>query len=82
MTSLQRDQNTSERRSRRVSTLCFIGLFLLGFATRIHDVAAKPFWMDEVTTIHRARLPLWQMIQNSVFFHQFPSYFKIGRAHV
>jgi mannosyltransferase len=58
-----------------VSTLCFIGLFLLGFATRIHDVAAKPFWMDEVTTIHRARLPLWQMIQNSVFFHQFPSYF-------
>jgi mannosyltransferase len=58
-----------------VSILCFIGLFLLGFATRIHDVAAKPFWLDEVTTIHRARLPLWQMIQNSVFFHQFPSYF-------
>ncbi len=52
-----------------------IGLFLLGFATRIHDVAAKPFWMDEVTTIHRARLPFWQMVQNSVFFHQFPSYF-------
>ncbi len=60
---------------RSVSLLCFVGLFLLGFAARIHDVAAKPFWMDEVTTIHRARLPLWQMIQNSVFFHQFPSYF-------
>ena len=66
---------SSQRHSARVSALCFIGLFLLGFAARIHDVAAKPFWMDEVTTIHRARLPLWQMIQNSVFFHQFPSYF-------
>jgi uncharacterized membrane protein len=55
--------------------LYFIGLFLLGFAMRIHDVATKPFWMDEVTTIHRARLPLWQMVENSVFFHQFPSYF-------
>jgi mannosyltransferase len=61
--------------SRSISILCFVGLFLLGFAARYHDVAAKPFWMDEVTTIHRARLPLWQMIQNSVFFHQFPSYF-------
>jgi mannosyltransferase len=38
-------------------------------------VAAKPFWLDEVTTIHRARLPFRQMVENSVFFHQFPSYF-------
>ena len=71
----QKPSGSREPRSRRLSALCFIGLFLLGFATRIHDVAAKPFWMDEVTTIHRARLPFWQMVQNSVYFHQFPSYF-------
>jgi len=75
LTTSQPGQNKDQPRAARVSALCFIGLFLLGFATRLHDVAAKPFWMDEVTTIHRARLPLWQMVENSVFFHQFPSYF-------
>jgi mannosyltransferase len=60
-----------------VTGLCFISMFLLGFGARYYGVNAKPFWMDEVTTIHRAGLPLGRMIENSVFFHQFPSYFII-----
>ena len=61
----------------RVTALCFPGVFLLGLAARCHGISGKPFWMDEVTTIQRASLPLGPMIADALASHQFPSYFVI-----
>jgi 4-amino-4-deoxy-L-arabinose transferase-like glycosyltransferase len=55
----------------------FAGILLLGFAVRLYGVAGKPFWMDEVTTIRRASLPLGRLVTDSVFFHQLPAYFVV-----
>src|ERR1700692_4480126 len=57
--------------------VCALAIFILGFVARLHGIAAKPFWMDEVTTLHRARLPLGQMVMNSLTFHQLPAYFIV-----
>ncbi len=57
--------------------LCFGAIFAAGICLRIYGVSAKPFWMDEVTTIHRASLPLGAMVRDSLFFHQLPAYFVV-----
>jgi uncharacterized membrane protein len=44
---------------------------------RLHGVADKPFWMDEVTTIKRASLPLGKMVADSLTFHQLPAFFVV-----
>ena len=65
------------RRSPRLPALCALAIFILGFAARLHGIAAKPFWMDEITTLHRARLPLGSLVMNSLTFHQLPAYFIV-----
>jgi len=60
-----------------VSVLCFGAVFLAAFALRLHGIGAKPFWMDEVTTIKRASLPLGAMVKDSLFFHQLPAFFVV-----
>ncbi len=66
---------------RRLSTwrgLAALACFLAGLATRLHGLGAKPFWLDEVTTLHRSALPLGAMIKDSLSFHHLPSYFVIS----
>jgi 4-amino-4-deoxy-L-arabinose transferase-like glycosyltransferase len=46
-------------------------------AARLYGLTAKPFWMDEITTIHRAALPLGRMIRDALFFHQMPAFFVV-----
>lgn len=60
-----------------VLTLCFAAVFLAALALRLYGIGAKPFWMDEVTTIRRASLPLGAMVKDSLFFHQLPAFFIV-----
>ena len=50
---------------------------LIGLATRLYGLGAKPFWLDEVTTLHRSALPLAAMLRDSLSFHHLPLYFII-----
>ena len=72
-----RAAQSSPKPSLCLSGLCFFAVFLLGMVARWHGITSKPLWMDEVTTIQRASLPLGRMVANSLTFHQFPSYFVI-----
>lgn len=55
-----------------------LGIFLLGLAARLHHIGAMPYWLDEVTTVHRASLPLRAMVRDSLQFHHLPSYFWVA----
>jgi predicted membrane-bound mannosyltransferase len=48
-----------------------------GLAARLYGIDAKPFWMDEITTLQRASLPLRQVIADSLSFHHLPAYFLV-----
>jgi len=56
------------------------GVFALALAARLCGISAKPFWMDEVTTIRRGLLPPAQILQDSIFFHQLPAFFVVMHA--
>jgi mannosyltransferase len=63
--------------SPRILAFCFGAVFVAGLCLRLHGIASKPFWMDEVTTIKRASLPLGAMVRDSLFFHQLPAFFVV-----
>ncbi len=56
-----------------VATLCT----LAGLWARLHRIGSKPFWLDEVTTLHRASLPFRRMVLDSLSFHHLPAYFVV-----
>ena len=49
-----------------------------GLLTRLHGLGAKPFWLDEVTTLHRSALPFGAMVRDSLSFHHLPAYFLLS----
>ncbi len=53
---------------------------LIGFAARLNAISAKPFWMDEVTTLDRSALPLRGLLQSSLQNHHLPTYFLLAGA--
>lgn len=53
---------------------------VIGFVARLYDIDAMPFWLDEVTTVHRASLPFWDMVADSLANHHLPSYFALVGA--
>jgi uncharacterized membrane protein len=57
-----------------IATLCTVA----GLATRLHGLGNKPFWLDEVTTLHRSALPFWAMVRDSLSFHHLPAYFWLS----
>ncbi len=57
-----------------VAALCTIA----GLATRLHGLGAKPFWLDEVTTLKRSALPFAAMVRDSLSFHHLPAYFWLS----
>ena len=52
---------------------------LIGLSTRLYGIGGKPFWLDEVTTLHRASLGTRALITDSLSFHHLPLYFLISR---
>ena len=49
-----------------------------GLAARLHGLGAKPFWLDEVTTLRRSALPFGRMVLDSLSFHHLPAYFMLS----
>lgn len=53
------------------------GLAGLALILRLHGLAAKSFWFDELVTWGRARLPLAQLAVDSFKHKQLPTYFLL-----
>ncbi len=55
------------------------GLLVLGVAllARLHDIAAKPYWLDEVTTLQRSSRSFLGLITDSLSHHHLPAYFVL-----
>lgn len=53
------------------------GLAALGLLLRLHGLSDKAFWYDEMLTWSRAKLPLGQLIIDSLKHKHFPTYFFI-----
>lgn len=54
-----------------------LAILLLGLVARLHGIGAMPYWLDEVTTVHRSSLPLHALVRDSLAAHHLPSYFWI-----
>ena len=52
-----------------------VSILLLAVAGRLHGLADKPLWYDEVLTLRRANLPLPELIADSFNNKHFPLYF-------
>lgn len=52
----------------------------IGLAARFIAISAKPFWMDEVTTLDRSALPLGGLLQSALQNHHLPTYFLLAGA--
>src|SRR5664280_1588393 len=52
----------------------------LALAVRFHGLSDKPLWLDEIITQRRANLPISDLIANSLYNNQFPTYFVLVRA--
>ena len=63
--------------TRRHSLLC-VAVLVLGCATRLYHIGSMPYWLDEVTTVHRSSLSFWAMVHDSLLAHHLPSYFWIA----
>lgn len=52
-----------------------IGLF--AFALRLYGLGDKPFWLDEVATLHRATASLPELVASSLHADHHPTYFLL-----
>ena len=60
----------------RLKPLLLPGLVaLVALVPRLIDLAAKPFWLDEAFTFHRASLAPAALVKNSFQNHHMPSFF-------
>ena len=53
---------------------------LIALFARLHGLGFKPFWLDEVFTVHRASRPLAGVIAHSLAHHHTPMFFLIEHA--
>ncbi len=54
-----------------------LAVFVVGLLARLHGIAAKPYWMDEVTTVQRSMRPLTGLIADALSHHHLPGYFVL-----
>lgn len=50
---------------------------LLALAVRLYGLGDKPFWLDEVASLHRATVSLPELTTNSLHSNHYPSYFVL-----
>ncbi|HEX4194621.1 MAG TPA: glycosyltransferase family 39 protein [Stellaceae bacterium] len=50
---------------------------IVALALRLHGLAAKPLWLDEVSTLHRATIGFSAMVTQSLHSKHYPSYFAL-----
>jgi mannosyltransferase len=68
---------TPRSRSATIEVVLLLVVVGLAVATRLHGLAAESIWLDEATTFNRARLPLAELIANSVSKMHVPTYFLL-----
>jgi mannosyltransferase len=49
----------------------------VAFALRLYGLGDKPFWMDEVTSLHRATATVPHLIADSLHQNHYPTYFLL-----
>ena len=47
----------------------------VALAIRLHDIAAQPYWLDELLTLRRAQLPFAELIADSFTNMHLPTYY-------
>ncbi|MDX5931172.1 glycosyltransferase family 39 protein [Acidiphilium acidophilum] len=67
-------------RARATSWLSGLAIVLVALLARLHGLGFKPFWLDEVFTVHRASRPLAGVIAHSLAHHHTPVFFLIEHA--
>ncbi len=65
---------SSDRRAARWSPLA---VAILALALRLHGLADKPLWLDEVSTLHRATIGFAAMVGDSLHSKHYPTYFAL-----
>ncbi|HEY1504251.1 MAG TPA: glycosyltransferase family 39 protein [Stellaceae bacterium] len=50
---------------------------IVALALRLHGLADKPLWLDEVSTLHRATIGFSSMIAESLHSKHYPTYFAL-----
>ena len=55
-------------------------LGLLALLLRLHGLADKPLWYDEILSLNRARLPLADLIIDALKHKHYPTYFLLLRS--
>lgn len=69
------DPEAGRRVRRDIALLCAI--LALGVVTRLYHLGAESLWLDEATTFIRAKLPIGELIANSVRKMHVPTYFLV-----
>ena len=54
-----------------------LAIGLAALAVRLHGLGDKPFWLDEVATLHRATASLPELVASSLHADHYPSYFLV-----
>lgn len=54
-----------------------VTIALLALAPRLHGLADKPLWLDEVATLHRASMSFGAMVADSLHSKHYPTYFAL-----
>ncbi|HTZ78015.1 MAG TPA: hypothetical protein VMC10_08910 [Stellaceae bacterium] len=57
-----------------------VTLGVLALALRLHGLADKPYWLDEITTVHRSGLPLGELAAEALRNRHSPTYFLLMHA--
>jgi uncharacterized membrane protein len=50
---------------------------IVALVLRLHGLAAKPLWLDEVATLHRATIGFSAMVTDSLHSKHYPTYFAL-----
>ena len=61
----------------RAALLMPAAIALLAFAARLYGLGDKPFWLDELASLHRATVSLPELAVNSLHADHYPSYFVL-----
>src|SRR5256885_4643724 len=67
---------------RKVLTAAIALLFFLGLALRLYRLSNQSLWMDEISSVATARVPLNQIVERSAQNNSLPTYFVLLRQTV
>jgi uncharacterized membrane protein len=66
-------------RVRQLAPACALpaSIGALAFLVRLYRLGDKPFWMDEITSLHRATATLPDLVVDSLHRNHYPTYFLV-----